>query len=99
MNLERKIADLEKNSKKIEPKKVEAVHEDTEDLALTLSISEVWRVFSLFFFSDRDLVLDVKDQIPKAQPSTFKIQALSFFLKRDIFGKNATKWKIRYSEI
>ena len=33
------------------------------------------RVFSLFF-SNRDLVFDVKDQNPKAQPSTFKIVAL-----------------------
>ena len=33
------------------------------------------RVFSIFF-SNMDLVLDVKDQTPKEQPSTFKIQAL-----------------------
>ena len=30
------------------------------------------KVFSLFF-SNRDFVLDVKDQNPKGQPSTFKI--------------------------
>ena len=34
-SLERKIEDLEKNSQKIEPKKIEAGHEDTEDLDLS----------------------------------------------------------------
>ena len=29
-----------------------------------------------YFFLNRDLVLDVKGQNPKAQPSTFKIEAL-----------------------
>ena len=43
-------------------------------------------------------LMDVKDQNPKAQPSTFKIRALSFW-KNDIFGENPTKWKIRYFEI
>ena len=55
-------------------------------------------VFSLFF-SNRNLVLDVKDQNPKAQPSTFNIQALRFFRKIDIFGENPTKRKIRKLEI
>ena len=36
------------------------------------------RVFSLFFFN-WDLVLDEKGQNPKAQPSTFKIEALRIF--------------------
>ena len=33
------------------------------------------------FFSNRDIVLDIKDQNPKAQPSTFKIVALRSFWK------------------
>ena len=36
------------------------------------------RVFSLFF-SNWDLILDEKDQNLKAQPSTFKIEALRIF--------------------
>ena len=56
------------------------------------------RVFSLFFLN-RDLVLDVKGQNPKAQPSTFKIEALRIFWKINIFGENPKKLKIRYLEI
>ena len=36
------------------------------------------RIFSIFFFN-RGLVLDVKGQNPKAQPSTLKIVALRIF--------------------
>ena len=43
--------------------------------------------------------MDVKDQNPKAQPSTFKIEALRIFWKIDIFGENPKKLKIRYLEI
>ena len=56
------------------------------------------RVFSLIF-SNRYLVLDLKDQNPKEQRSTFKIQALRTFRKMDIFGENSTKVKISYLEI
>ena len=38
--------------------------------------------------TDWDLVLDEKDQNPKAQPSTFKIVALRNFWKINIFGEN-----------
>ena len=55
-------------------------------------------VFSLFFLN-RNLVLDEKDQNPKAQPSPFKIEALRMFWKIDIFGENPKKLKIRYLEI
>ena len=50
------------------------------------------------FFLNRDLVLDEKDQNPKAQPSTFKIVALRIFWKIDIFCENPKKLKIRYLE-
>ena len=50
-------------------------------------------------FSNWDLVLDVKDQNPKAQPSTFKIVALRVFWNIDIFSKNKKKMKIRYITI
>ena len=43
--------------------------------------------------------MDEKDQNPKAQPSTFKIEALRIFWKIDIFGENPKKLKIRYLEI
>ena len=43
--------------------------------------------------------MDVKGQNPKAQPSTFKIEALRFFWKIDIFRENPKKLKIRYLEI
>ena len=46
-----------------------------------------WRVFSLFFLN-WNLVLYEKDQNPKAQPSTFKIEALRIFWKIDFFGEN-----------
>ena len=40
----------------------------------------IWLSEGIFIiFSNRDLVLDIKDQNPKAQPSTFKIQDLRFF--------------------
>ena len=45
-----------------------------------------------------DLVLDEKDQNPKAQPSTFEIVALRIFWKIDIFCENPKKLKIRYLE-
>ena len=53
----------------------------------------------LYFFLNRNLVLDEKDQNPKAQPSTFKIEPLRFFKKIYIFGENPKKLKIRYLEI
>ena len=56
------------------------------------------RVFSLFFLN-RDLVLDVKGQNPKAQPSTFKIEALRIFWKINIFRETLKMLKIRYLEI
>ena len=56
------------------------------------------RVFSLFFLN-RDLFLDVNDQNPKEQPSTFKIEAHRIFWKIDIFGENPTNLKIRCLEI
>ena len=43
--------------------------------------------------------MDVKGQNPKAQPSTFKIEALRFFWKIDIFRENPEKLRIRYLEI
>ena len=43
--------------------------------------------------------MDEKDQNPKAQPSTFKIEALRNFWKIDVFGENPKKLKIRYLEI
>ena len=43
--------------------------------------------------------MDEKDQNPKAQPSTFKIEALRIFWKIDIFGENPKKLKFRYLEI
>ena len=43
--------------------------------------------------------MGVKGQNPKAQPSTFKIEALRFFWKIDIFRENPKKLKIRYLEI
>ena len=43
--------------------------------------------------------MDKKDQNPKAQPSTFKIEALRIFWKIDIFSENPKKLKIRYLEI
>ena len=59
----------------------------------------IWlSVFSIFFLN-RDLVLDVKDQNPKPQPSTLKIEASRIFRKIDIFGENPKKLKIRYLEI
>ena len=35
--------------------------------------------FTRDYYTVRDLVLDVKGQNPKAQPSTFKIEALRIF--------------------
>ena len=43
--------------------------------------------------------MDDKNKNPKAQPSTFKIEALRIFLKIDIVGENPKKLKIRYLEI
>ena len=43
--------------------------------------------------------MDEKDQNPKAQPSTFKIEALRIFWKIDFFWENPKKLKIRYLEI
>ena len=60
----------------------------------------IWLSEGIFIiFLNRDLVLDEKDQNPKAQPSTFKIEALRIFWKIDIFGENPKKLKIRYLEI
>ena len=56
------------------------------------------RIFSIFFFN-RGLVLDVKGQNPKAQPSTLKIVALRNFWKIISFGKNPEMLKIRFLEI
>ena len=56
-------------------------------LTLTRLIYDYRKVFSLFFLN-RNLVLDEKDQNPKAQPSPFKIEALRIFWKIDIFGEN-----------
>ena len=40
----------------------------------------IWLSEGIFIiFLNRDLVLDEKDQNPKAQPSTFKIVALRIF--------------------
>ena len=54
------------------------------------------RIFSIFFFN-RGLVLDVKGQNPKAQPSTLRIVALRIFEKSS--SKNPNMLKIRYLEI
>ena len=43
--------------------------------------------------------MDEKDQNPKAQPSTFKIEAHRIFWKIDILGENPKKLKSRYLEI
>ena len=43
--------------------------------------------------------MNVKGQNPKAQPYTFKIDALGIFWKIDIFRENPKKLKIRYLEI
>ena len=53
---------------------------------------------SIFFFN-RGLVLDVKGQNPKAQPSTLKNVALRIFWKVINSGKNPEMLKIRYLEI
>ena len=53
--------------------------------------------FQFSFF--RGLVLDVKGQNPKAQPSTLKIVALRIFWKIINSGKNPEMLKIRYLEI
>ena len=50
-------------------------------------------------YSNWDLVLDIKDQNAKAQPSTFKIVSLRGFWKVDIFDENKKRLKIRYLEI
>ena len=43
--------------------------------------------------------MDEKDQNPKAQPFTFRIESLRIFLKVDFFGENPKQLKIRYLEI
>ena len=56
------------------------------------------RTFSILFFN-RGLVMDVKGQNPKAEPSTIKIVALRYYWKIINFGKKPKKLKSRYLEI
>ena len=42
--------------------------------------------------------MDVKDQNPKAQPSTIEIVALRYYWKIINFGKNPKKLKIRWNK-
>ena len=56
------------------------------------------RTFLILFFN-RGLVMDVKGQNPKAQPSTIKIVAPRNYWKIINFGKNPKKLKILYLEI
>ena len=46
----------------------------------------------------RGLVLDIKGQNPKAEPSTLRIVALREFRKFINFGKNPKNLKFRYLE-